>query len=147
MFLENINRDSNSFWDWQTTVCFYVAVHLVNAHLAAKADLHYRSHTDVSNALDPFKPLNICAFPEDIYVAFMNLQWLSRRSRYLISERKVDASKEAHYTSNKFFARAIRNLDKLLKYIDTQYECSLPKVTVTCDRLKSETLNYFNTSF
>ena len=52
-FLEKINSlNGYSCYDWQVTVCFYVGVHLVNAHLAT-FNHHFGDHSKVSHALNP----------------------------------------------------------------------------------------------
>jgi hypothetical protein len=32
-FLETVNQKIGNYYDWQVTICFYTAGHLVNAHL------------------------------------------------------------------------------------------------------------------
>ena len=142
-FLENINKTCDSFWDWQTTVCFYIGVHLINSHLAAKDNLHYRSHEKVSHAVNPYNSKSTCALPEPVYVAFTNLQLLSRRSRYLISDNANDKSETAHFTSEKYFARAVRYLDVLMQFMILSYGCKFPTCNLNCDKLKSDTLANF----
>ena len=66
-FLTGVNLNFNSNWDWQVTICFYVAVHLMNGHLAKKANLHYRTHNDVKNGINPHNPTAVYKVPEDIY--------------------------------------------------------------------------------
>ncbi len=48
-FLGSVNNQIKNTWDWQVTVAFYVAVHMINARIADKANLHYRSHEAVKN--------------------------------------------------------------------------------------------------
>lgn len=144
-FLEQINK-ANNYWDWQTTVCFYIGVHIINSHLAIKADLHYRSHEEVSNAINPYNKYSVCSLPPDVYTAFINLQWLSRRSRYLISDKKGDFSTLAHFTSEKHFAKAVRHLDMLMNFINTSYDAGLPKISIVCEKLKTENLAFFKIS-
>ena len=73
-----------SQFDWQVTICFYTAVHLINCHLA-NFGLQYRKHKDVKDALNPYT-ISPAKLPEDEYSAYISLQSLSRRSRYLVNE-------------------------------------------------------------
>src|ERR1700745_243676 len=92
-FLKEVNK-SSKFFDWQVTTCFYTAVHLVNAHLAKCADLHYRTHQETKQALNPHSPLSTCKIDEDIFNIYVSLEKLSRRSRYLCNEEVGDDKKE-----------------------------------------------------
>lgn len=48
LFLEFINKSGNDFCDWQVTTCFYIGVHLINAHLSM-FNMQYRKHVDVKD--------------------------------------------------------------------------------------------------
>lgn len=84
-FLTNINNNVTDCCDWQITVCFYTALHIINAHLS-KFDLQYRKHSDVNHAINPYT-ISPGRIPEDVYISYMSLQSLSRRSRYLVNEK------------------------------------------------------------
>jgi len=71
-FLEQTNTSSNGAWDWQVTIAYYTAVHIVNAHLAKGANLHYTTHEKVKNAL--FKPLSPVKIDQNIYLAYHKLE-------------------------------------------------------------------------
>lgn len=131
-FLEETNAKNQQFWDWQVTVCFYVAVHTVNAHLAQCANLHYRTHEDVKNAINPFNQLAMCKVPNDVYLCYAKLEGLSRRSRYLCHDDKTNTSTVSHFTYDRHFAKAIKNLDKLLDYFNTLYSLGLTKIKIAC---------------
>ena len=137
LFLTETNLKNQSFWDWQVTVSFYVAVHLVNAHLAAVGNLHYRTHEDVKNAINPHNPLALCQIREEIYLCYAKLEGLSRRARYLCNDNLKDASIAVHFTYDRHFAKAIKNLDKLLEYFTAVYGFSFPKPKVTCADLSA----------
>ncbi|MFK7795887.1 MAG: hypothetical protein AB8E82_00430 [Aureispira sp.] len=55
--LKQINSRIPNSIDWQVTLCYYTALHLVNAHLVSASpvgdSLQYRHHKDVQVALDP----------------------------------------------------------------------------------------------
>lgn len=142
-FLAATNLNSQSYWDWQVTVCFYVSVHLVNAHIAQVANLHYRTHEDTKNAINPYSQLSTCKVPEDIYLSYGKLENLSRRSRYMCSETR-DSSNEAKRTGAKHLARAIRHLDKLIEYFKDLYSIEFIKCKIVCPELsRAEQLKNF----
>lgn len=143
-FLALVNRDYPLYWDWQTTIAFYAGVHLINAHIARKANLHYRSHEHVENAISPYSLASPCKLPEQIYSAYTQLQWLSRRSRYLISDEASDQSTGVHFTKGKHLTRAIKRLNILLEYIAIQYGQNFNTYSIDCPKLESETLKYFS---
>lgn len=142
-FLEQINLRCNNHWDWQVTACFYVAVHLANAHIAQKSNMHYRSHSDVKNALNPENSLSVMKFQEAEYIAYVKLMNLSRRARYLCHDvpSNLDGSK-AYMTFDVHLKKAVKNLDKLLVFIQSEYNESFNKLDVKCIPLTEE-MNYF----
>lgn len=107
--LSHTNKTKNESWDWQVTMCFYTAVHLVNGHIANKQNLHYRSHKQVKNALSPYKDINIgTELTEDLYKSYVKLQNLSRRSRYLcLDSEEVGNDEICHLTYDKHLKRSI----------------------------------------
>ncbi len=144
LFLEEINgKLTCQYWDWNVTVCYYVAVHLVNSHIASISDLHYRNHEEISNALNPYKKLSLTKFPEKVYLAYNQLQNLSRRARYLISEDLKNRSVDANLTREKHFKRALVHLETLLEYITTSYDLSILRVRINCPEAKSAGLKHF----
>lgn len=142
--LEGINKSVTDSWDWQVTTAFYAAVHLVNAHLAQKANLHYRTHKDVKISL--YSSMSPAKIPEEIYLAYAKLEMLSRRARYLCSDQEKpnpgDESK-AFLTFDKHLRKALIHLDKLMNYIASAYSLSFPKIYLDCAELKGITLTYF----
>lgn len=82
-FLHKVNTGIGQCWDWQVTISFYTAVHLVNAHIASRSNHHYRSHELVNNAINPYSLTSLSKLPEEEYLAYIKLQNLSRRARYL----------------------------------------------------------------
>ena len=141
-FLSCVNQQIKNYLDWQVTVCFYSALHLVNAHLS-KHGLQYRKHHDVNFGLNPDVQLSISKLPQDEYDAYIALQRLSRRSRYLVNDKEI-ASPNAFFTYDKHIAKAIRHLDKLLNYFSTTYKLDIKPVKFSCTDLKSsDNLKYF----
>jgi uncharacterized protein (UPF0332 family) len=132
-FLEQINKNLSKYLDWQVTVCFYSALHLVNAHLA-RYGLHYRTHTQVKHALNP-KASEGTYIDEDAYVSFIHLQILSRRSRYLLNIKGKDDS-VASLIYDKHLATAYRHLNVILDYYKRKYGAKLPCIKIKCVNLK-----------
>lgn len=139
-FLEQANQSLNKFWDWQVTAAFYVGVHLINAHLAQKSGLSFRSHQQVDEAINPFNQLSVTRLSETDYLAYDKLQGLARRARYLCNEDRDNKAATVHFTYDKHFARAIRNLDTLISFIGKEYGVTLKKIGVTCIELKKGSL-------
>ena len=145
LFLQSINKNTSNSTDWQVTVCFYTALHLINAYLA-NSNLHYRTHGDVKNAINPYRDLSSTKLPEDEYHAYTALQILSRRSRYLvqINNKGEIASETAAFTYDKHLARAIRHLDRLFSYYCQKYKTSIEPIDIFCSELKSgDKLSFF----
>jgi hypothetical protein len=143
-FLEEIsNRLSMPYWDWNVTVCYYVAVHLVNSHIAKVSDQHYRKHEEVSKALNPYFPLSPTKVPDNVYTAYSNLQNLSRRSRYLISDSMKNRSEDANLTYDKHFRRALVHLDTILEFISINYKQKFTTIGVVCIEARNIGLKHF----
>lgn len=137
------NNNVSDFWDWKVTICFYTAVHLVNAHISSKMNHHYRSHDDVNKVLNPFNRTSIAIIPENYFTAYIKLSNLSRRSRYLVSDDMGVRDIKGFFTSEKHFAKAVRNFDILMTYFVESYILNFDKTILNCDRIKNDTLNYF----
>lgn len=136
IFFENINQNVEDCIDWQVTVCFYTALHLVNAHLS-KFNLQYRRHSDVKHALNPEVKISPSKLPEDEYVAYVTLQMLSRRSRYLVNEKdSQENSSHAFFTYEKHLAKAVRHLDTLIYYFSKTYAIKINQVNIDCQEIK-----------
>ena len=138
-FLEQTNSIKNDFWDWQVTISFYVSVHLVNAHLANTADLHYRTHEHVKNEINPFNTRSSCSIPENVYLDYAKLEGLSRRSRYLCHNDPAIRDTNAHFTFDKHFAKAVKCLDRLLNYFNTKYSLCIKDIQIQCIELSTKT--------
>lgn len=145
LFLEHVNQSKNQFLDWQVTICYYVAVHLINAHLSLH-NMQYRKHIDVKHALNPKNTEAIksrSAFEQNEYLAYMKLQSLSRRSRYLVNEKDDNlGSTQAFITYDIHLARALRHLDTLIKYFKATYQISIDPVNVTCSEIRKSELSF-----
>lgn len=142
-FLESVNQRITDSFDWQVTVCFYCAIHIINAHIAKKADLHYRSHEDVNKAINPANQLSPTKLDESNYLAYMKLQNLSRRARYLCHDKPQNRNTDAHLTYDVHLSKALRHLDKLINFINTEYEVQISGMSMKCNGLKNELVNNF----
>lgn len=143
-FLAVTNLNSRLSWDWQITICYYVCVHIVNAHIAKTADLHYRTHEAVKNVLNPHNQTSVCKIPEEVYLSYAKLEALSRRARYLCNDDKSNYSQNAQFTYDKHFAKAIRHLDKIMNYFSGLHGCVFDKQKISCPELsKKEAINNF----
>ncbi|MDW3212307.1 MAG: hypothetical protein R8N23_20725 [Reichenbachiella sp.] len=144
-FLSQVNDSGKKFWDWQVTISFYVAVHLVNAHIASKANMHYRSHNDVKNALNPERQVSLSKVDEETYKAFIKLQQLARRARYLCHDKAANQDEIAFFTYDKHFAKAIKNLDKIMSFIHKEYSEEFEPIQIDCIELVNYSSQYFKT--
>ncbi len=139
-FLSKANSLIPDSYDWQVTVCFYVALHLVNAHLA-KTGMHYRTHSDVNHAINPYNAVSPNKLDEQAYTSYIKLSQLSRRSRYLVQDaERPERPEDAFFTYDKHLAKAIRHLDQLVVYFKIRYGFSVPQVDLNCPGLKKEEL-------
>ena len=142
-FLSSTNSANNSFWDWQVTICFYVGVHLINAHIAQKSNMHYRKHDEVNNTINPFLGLSPCRLSELEYLAYMKLQHSARRSRYLVHDDPKNKSTDAHFTHDKHFKKSIKHLDTLMKYMNQQYRVDFNVIGIDCPSFVDSDIKYF----
>lgn len=143
-FLSSINANCNQYWDWEVTVAFYASVHLVNAILAHKLNVHYRSHEQVQNAINPFNAINLAGFNEDAYLAYTKLQGLSRRARYLINEGNNNRSENSHSTYSIHFFRSLKHLNTLLCFFEQSFpDFKFEPINIDCLDLKAKDLQFF----
>ncbi len=132
-FLESVNYSYpiGESDDWQVTILFYGAVHLINAHIAQTCNLHYNSHKKVEQAISPFNPLSPASLPEDVYLAYKLLRNLSRRSRYLCkdSDSPLEEAK-AYLTFDKHVAKAIKHMDVIIDYMVAKYKIKFTPINI-----------------
>jgi hypothetical protein len=147
LHLENLNKLLPESVDWQVTTCFYIAVHLVNAHLAKMSDLHYRTHSEVENVLNPLG-LYPHRLDEECFKAYQKLKNLSRRSRYMCHDALGTNNNEGVSTTHKHLRKACINLDILLIYFSNKYVIDIPAVSIMCKEFssKSDKLTFIKNS-
>lgn len=144
LFLEKINKLCPEHIDWQITTCFYVAVHMVDAHIASTANLHYRTHKEVEIALNPFpENSNPAQINKTAWLAYKKLRNLSRKSRYLLSDKWNDLE-NAGFANEKDFSKAIFNLDNLFVYFKDKYDLNISTTTLKfTSSYQNSTFAYF----
>lgn len=135
-FLEAINLGVGDCLDWQVTVCFYTALHLINAHLA-DFGMKYITHHDVNEAINPLNPLSATKVTDDAYAAYKALSNLSRRSRYLVTikSNKIDMAAPVALTYAKHQAKALRHLHDVIKFYSDRYKKNLGEISIKCSEL------------
>ncbi|MDP2541613.1 hypothetical protein CSC81_09870 [Tenacibaculum discolor] len=148
-FLSKVNETINDRWDWQVTICFYTALHLINAHIVDKTGRNYLSHSQVEDAINPYATLSVSKLDEDTYKSYKKLFQLSRRSRYLLNENFnkggiVDIQR-ACLTYDKHFRKSIYHLDIIMNYMSSNYNVNFSKCEIDCIELKNVTLTNFTT--
>lgn len=137
-FLSKINHSCNSHWDWQVTVVFYVAVHLANAHLRDKNGETFNTHVGTLNALNCYKPNSSTKLSEANYLAYRKLYNLSRMARYLCSNADKPDNLKAYHTFSVHFEKAIKNLEKLLDFMDTDYKQKFDPINLNLIEIKGK---------
>lgn len=116
-FLE-VNRGNDL--DWKVTLCFYTALHLMNAYLAKEKNWHYRTHKKVNDVLNPFNDDSELRLDNDTYTSYEQLYKLSRRARYLCNPDETENG-IAHYIQDKHHKKAIKHLDKVIIFFSKKY--------------------------
>lgn len=137
---EQVNKNLPQFYDWQVTVCFYSALHFVNAHLS-HFNLQYRKHKNVKDVLNPFA-MSPARLPDE-YIAYVTLQSLSRRARYLVSEKDNNLNTaQAFFTYEKQLSKALKHLNTLLSYFNGRYHLNIRPIEVNCQELRYQDVTF-----
>jgi len=123
-FCEFICKNSDAFYDWRVTVNFYTCIHLINAHLAYIEDAHYRRHSDVEDAINPYNK-GTCSLPKEIFLSYKKLHNLSRRSRYLINEKMSNHEECVHHTSENHYKKSVNRLSEIASFFEEKYKISI----------------------
>lgn len=144
--LGQLNGKIHDCLDWQVTVAFYTALHLVNSYLAKEADLHYKTHHEVDTVINP-KGDSPYKLNEPEYLAYEKLKNLSRRSRYMCHDDvKSDNPRHGFVTEEKHLYKAIKQLDKLVTHFNNKYSLGLGKINISCKEFSaSDKFNHITT--
>ncbi|MEN9447853.1 MAG: hypothetical protein RJA25_1143 [Bacteroidota bacterium] len=113
---------------------FYSALHLINAHVNKKTGLNYKSHEEISVAINPNTSISLSKLPEFEYVAYISLQNLSRRSRYLLNDSNR-RDNTACFTTDLHYKKAIKNLQIVIDYFEKEYNESIFEINIFCPSL------------
>lgn len=139
-FLSGINETQQDCMDWQVTVAFYTALHIVNAYLS-EYDLHPEDHAEIFYQLDKSNDDARYAIDRKIYYKYRNLFNLSHRARYLSSRQNRDQSNTLSCTE-KHLAQSVKLLDAILLYFaekDQEYgDFNFNSIPFNCNKLKRE---------
>jgi len=146
-FLQSINNHSRECWDWQVTVAFYAAVHLINAHLVKILGHSIYSHKDTLSYINSEKQLSPSKLNEQEYLAYRKLYNLSRRSRYLCKD--ADSAKKgeldiAYLTHSIHLDKAICHLDLLVSYVAKTYNQGFDQTHLDLLEIQKKALLNFN---
>jgi hypothetical protein len=125
-FLKQIRTLQPRNWDWEVTVCYYVAVHLVNAHLA-KSNLHPITHDETKKIINPQGVFDNQRLPEKVYEEFMFLTNQSRVSRYMYHPRHKDPLQASVINKNKL-KLSEESTNILIAYFNGLYALTIPLV-------------------
>ena len=143
-FLARINSHCRTYIDWQTTVCFYTALHLINAHVVKKTSQNYRTHAQVDSVINPYhRNPSPAALSPETYLQYNQIKNLSRRARYLISHEDTVTEHRAYLMKEKHFVRSVGLLDKIVGYISREHGITIEKTAIDCEGLKKYSCAYF----
>lgn len=143
-FLEEVNKHSDTRFDWQVTIVFYTALHLINAHIAKKINKNYLSHKQVSEILDFENQMSLARVNKETFLAYDKLYRLSRRSRYLLRDNynRAQDIQENSLTYGVHLRKAVRHLNMVMGYMHEEYQVVFSKPTLTCVDFKNEDLGF-----
>lgn len=143
-FLESVNSQFPEVYDWQVTIAFYAALHFVNGHVKKTMGVYHTTHKDLAQMISPKSRIKTPAqLSENSFVAYEALFILSRRARYLYSEKQQEKPSFTYY---KHLAKAIRHLNTVMEYLDDQHQIGFKKIKISCSGLKQGELKYFEIS-
>lgn len=125
--IQHLEKERTGDLDWKVTLCFYTALHLMNAYMAREKGWHYKTHNQVDNALNPFGDSEL-KLDETTYTSYTQLYKISRRARYLCNPDAHD--EHAHFIENKHHKKAIKHLDKLMVFFGKKYSVVFEKYCV-----------------
>lgn len=146
-FLSKISTQLEDCWDWQVTVSFYSALHLINAHVVEKTGSNYLTHGRIDQIINPFATGSLARLDEEVYTSYNKLLHLSRRSRYLLNEKskteKSNPIQPVCATFSKHLEKAIIHLNVIIKFINRNYSQSFNKYRIKCIDLKGMKFEHF----
>lgn len=139
-FLCDVNHRLDKYLDWQVTICFYAALHLINSHLRRSLrEVDFATHEIVNNYINPSGRIKDTRLDEDTYASYRALQTLSRRARYLRNEK---APEKSTFTGDKHLGKAIFHLDKIMLFMQNSHGFTHEPVEINSPSLQGKKLNF-----
>ena len=120
-FFHSINPNGEECFDWQVTVLFYIAVHIVDAHLD-RFSIHPTTHTERKENLSFDSPRTSRITSQDAWDDYMSLEGQSRKYRY-----------DKYRGNPKQLRKSCNSLESIIHYFDGLYSLKLPILNVQCD--------------
>ncbi len=144
--LKGLNKDSQFEHEWQITVAYYVALHLLHAFIADKSDLHPTNHNYLKGMIEPGTTFSNTELEDNVYSSYAHLEILSRKSRYLCVG-KANPEK-AVYATNKDFQRSIQYLDKVICFFEGVCNETIESIDFEiCESKYTKELKKFSVTF
>jgi hypothetical protein len=109
---------------WEVTVCYYVAVHLVNAHIESQLKVSYQSHDRIKKALF-YDRHSSARISKQAFDTYNQLTRLSRIARYLFDSQTALTPVQI---TQQHRADAELYLNRLIAYFNGLYALTIPLV-------------------
>ena len=132
--------------DWQITLCFYSALHLIKSHLAHNK-VTARTHDDVSNFISNSQLVfaGIVGVPKDVQNAYTYLYKHSREARYLFPDGgDPDNDVAPPVFSDADLIEAVRRLNSIMKFYQSKYGNTFKKTAVTLQAANQPSFDFFD---
>ncbi len=76
--------------------------------------------------------------PQDIYISYMTLQSLSRRSRYLVNEKDDNLKEQkAFLIFEKHLAKSLRHLERVINHFCHLYDIDIKSEFLVCREISN----------
>lgn len=147
--LSDINNNVDNCIDWQVTLCFYVAVHLMKSHLAHNF-IDSTNHEDLKHHISGCHTMRVAGvqIPDAVSYSYSDLENLSRKARYLFPAggNTMGQNRSPVFTENEL-VRALVYLDEILVWYSTKYGVSISATSVVTRAFPcTNTFTHFNTT-
>lgn len=118
--------------DWQITISFYTALHLVSAHMAKYGE-HAHRHDLTKLAILPSAKNGPAQVDKETFAHYCTLEGLSRMARYLHKDGKAkDAPLYPVVIKPEDSAEALECLHAIMKYFSSTHHVNFEKIKVNC---------------
>jgi len=131
---------------WQVTFLFYSALHLMQAHLV-RCNNYAIHHSERKEKLFFGNSREFGGLEEEVYEAYIHLEKLSRRDRYMshgTAKNAVDAlNQPAAIMKHKHILQAVRDWNVVCAFFHKRYGIQMKCIKVNClSAKKDEDLGY-----